>query len=180
MQATHVRIRTRGEWEARRARTSTATQSAPTEAFLHHTDNPMAGRVLPSTAQDERMRGLQNFHMDTRGWADIGYHFVVFNGTSAATARVYAGRPVTVVPAAQLGHNTGTLAIALYQGGADRVMPHTRYLVEQLLRAHPTVRTLGTHRQVSETDCPGDVVAAEVPRIARVAGVSVFRRGSGL
>ncbi len=33
------------------------------------------------------VRGIQNFHIDDRGWADIGYHFLV-----GENGKVYEGR----------------------------------------------------------------------------------------
>ncbi len=44
-----------------------------------------------------------------RGWSDIGYHyFIQKSGT------VQKGRPLGRTPAAQRGHNTGTIAICLH------------------------------------------------------------------
>lgn len=44
-----------------------------------------------------------------RGWKDVGYHFFV---TKDGT--VQPGRPVEQTPAAQIGHNAGTIAISLH------------------------------------------------------------------
>ena len=35
----------------------------------------------------QRVRSIQNFHIDDRGWADIGYHFLV-----GENGKVYEGR----------------------------------------------------------------------------------------
>lgn len=135
---------------------------------------------MSPAAQDAAMRSIQAFHQDSRGWADIGYHFVVFPGGPGGPARILEGRHVTVVPAAQGGHNTATLAIALYSGGDDQVAAHTRYLVETIIQRFPSVRTVGTHRQVTPTSCPGDRVAAAVPIIARACGRKVYGDARGL
>lgn len=43
-----------------------------------------------------------------RGWNDIGYHFLI-----RRDGEIKAGRPLEKTPAAQLGNNTGTIAICL-------------------------------------------------------------------
>lgn len=188
-------IRRRNQWNAMPAKREVTAQATVREVFIHHTENETHGKTLTLAQQDAAMRSIQAFHMGPeRGWSDIGYHFVIFPG-ARNQARVYAGRRLGIVPAAQLGHNQGTVAIAMYSGGADPVVPHARFLVEQLLtemqnpRSGPGLEgplprfrltTVGTHRQVSSTSCPGDIVAAAVPTIARAVGLRVYNGGKGL
>lgn len=173
-------IRTKQEWRAATTDRPMETNPRPREAFIHHTENVTGGHPLSLEQQDAAMRGIQQFHMQTRGWSDIGYHYVVFPGGAAKVPRAYAARDVSHVPAAQLGHNTGTLAIAHYSGAGDFMEPHARYLIEQLIRLHPSVKTIGTHRQVTSTDCPGDNVAAAVRVMARALRLPLYAGGRGL
>ena len=53
------------------------------------------------------MRELQRWHFG-RGWATVGYHFVV-----SPAGRIFRGRPVDRLGAHVLGHNVGTVGIAL-------------------------------------------------------------------
>ncbi len=53
------------------------------------------------------MREIQRWHLE-RGWATVGYHFVL-----SPSGRVFLGRPVDRLGAHVLGHNVGTVGIAL-------------------------------------------------------------------
>jgi hypothetical protein len=166
----------RAVWGARPARSMTR-QRPPTEAFIHHSDNDDARSVDSMAEQEARMRAIQDFHMDTRGWSDFAYHFMVFQPYGQLEhARVFEGRPTACVPAAQLNHNTGTLAICIYGNlTRDTVKRNTRYVIEQLLRLYPSVQTLGGHRNVVQTTCPGGNGMNALPAIARAAGVKLYR-----
>jgi DNA mismatch repair protein MutH len=70
---------------------------------LHHS-------VTPTTTTAKTIREM---HV-AKGWADIGYHFVIrtakANGTHAIVDR---GRSLDTVPASQRGRNVGTWAICI-------------------------------------------------------------------
>lgn len=154
----------RDDWDARSWRTYTDQGWNAHEVFIHHTADEASGTDSLSD-QKARMRGYQNFHMDVRGWSDIAYHYIVFPPfeTDAGTdipARIFVGRPRNHVPAAQEGHNTDTLAIAVVRGGDRQMYQNQRYAVEVLInwlkdRGAP-LRELGGHRDASSTECPGD------------------------
>lgn len=169
----------RDDWAARRPADDMASQGWDAhEAFLHHTADSPKYRDLDD--QKRLMRGYQDFHMDTRKWSDIAYHFVVFEGftTAAGTeipARVFQGRERCYVPAAQEGHNRGTLAVCIVGNyEQDFLHANTRYAVEVLLNRYDDLRTLGGHRDVFGTSCPGRNVMRYLPRIAEVCGLRVY------
>lgn len=171
-----LKIYPRSRWNARTPRAMTP-QGPPTEAFIHHSDDVGASRWDTMAEQCEHMRALQNFHMDGRGWSDIAYAYVVFQPYGKLTrARVFEGRDYRKVPAAQLGHNTGTLPICVVGNfERDGVKRNTRFVIEQLLRKHGSVRVVGGHRDVVGTTCPGDHLYEQIPTIAKAAGVRVYR-----
>ena len=82
-----------------------------THVSIHH-GGPVGGPRFSFKTASETWRSWQAFHMDTNGWNDIGYHFGV-----DAYGRLYEGRPVTALPAAVGGHNTGSLGIVFLQDG---------------------------------------------------------------
>lgn len=142
------------------------------EVFIHHTDDTAEG--LHSLAQQSaRMREYQDFHINVRGWNAIGYHYVVFPEYGDFYARVFEGRPRNAVPAAQLGHNAGTLAICVVGAAQRRMDDSQRYAVEQLIiwlsEAGAPLRTLGGHRDVTPTACPGDGIYTRDLPIIRAA-----------
>ncbi len=88
-----------------------------------------------------------------RGWAGIGYHFLILlDGTVAV------GRPIDRVGAHVQGHNTGSVGIAYVGGvtasgkGKDTRTPaqkeSLRRLLADLVAKHPIKRILG-HRDLS-------------------------------
>lgn len=166
----------RSRWKARAPRPMDP-QGRPREAFIHATDTEDAHRVDRFTEQAAAMLAIQSFHMGVRGWSDIAYHFIIFQPYGKLErARVFQGRSIHAVPAAQEGHNTGTLALAVYgDGNADTMDRSTRYVIEQLIRRFPTITTVGGHRDVVATECPGDKFYASIPRIARASGTKLYK-----
>lgn len=108
------------------------------------------------------MRGLQDFHMDGRGWSDIAYNYLVFNGSRP---RVFYGRGARVIPAAQLNHNTNTIAVCVVMRAGDKLTWQTKlqlrrvvwHLRRKVIKRNVPVRP---HSAVTETSCPGDQLRA--------------------
>lgn len=58
-----MNITTRAQWGARKPKSrSTTTWAARREFIVHYSEGPTSQTV----------RQIQNFHMDGRGWSDIG------------------------------------------------------------------------------------------------------------
>jgi len=176
-----VRLWLRDEWKARSPRPM-SENSALREAFIHHTTDPRAEGIDKLDEQTAAMRAIQAYHMDVKGWSDIGYHYVVFQPYGGLTnARVFQGRETKWVPAAQAGHNTGTTAVCVF-GNFDRddgVKPETMTAIVTLLKHvekyhDGSLVTLGGHRDVVGTECPGDTLYAKIPDLARRAGLRRF------
>lgn len=161
-----VHIQTRKSWGARRPRSRTLqSDSIIKEMFLHYpADGHDLSHIDIDQEQDSYMRGIQNFHMDVRGWADFAYSFAVFQD-----GRVYRGRGRDVVPAAQLAHNTGTVAVLCVVGNTE---DPTRAMYLSLARLKDyldkkvgrDLRVRG-HSEVTATSCPGPNVRALIPRL---------------
>lgn len=93
-------INSRADWGARATRCS---DNDPNKArvAIHHT-------VTPATSDPAvRLRGIQAYHMDTRGWCDIGYHFLV-----SLDGQLWEGRPLELIGAHVLNHNAGNIGIS--------------------------------------------------------------------
>ncbi len=73
--------------------------------FVHCAATPEGRDISTAT--------IRGWHLG-QGWSDIGYHKVV-----ELDGSVHAGRPESEVPAAQQGHNTGSLAVC-YVGGVAK------------------------------------------------------------
>lgn len=114
---------------------------------------------------------MQRLHRDDRGWADVGYHFMIDkDGT------IYEGRDLTARGAHTAGFNTGSAGICLLgdfrfeapsQEQLDAALALTRWLVELLSPTH-----LAGHKQFNPaTICPGPFLVEQLEGLARVAGL---------
>lgn len=123
--------------------------------FIHHT----AGQH--STTQEEGgriSRGIQNFHMDDRQWADIGYNFLVDEG-----GHVYEARGWDRVGAHTKGWNAMSVAFSV-MGNFEETKPDVRALeaVQGMIqlgidkgKISKDYKLYG-HRDVGQTACPGE------------------------
>lgn len=171
------RLYWRDDWHARKPKGPYDRQGSPGEAFLHHTADKHSTVVnLDHLAEQiAHMQGIQNYHMDSNGWNDIGYHWVVYQPwNNVPGSRAFRGRPPSAVPAAQLGHNTGTLAICVVSDN-EPLKGDTEALILRLLSRYKHLRTLGGHRDVTSTSCPGDSIYHRIPTLAKRAGLQVYR-----
>lgn len=116
------------------------------------------------------VRSIWNFHVNTNGWADIGYNFLVDK-----EGKIYAGRQDDTRGAHFSGHNSGTSGMAL-MGNFTTQTPENQMLIalESLLvwkacnkdldplatgfhsSSGLTLNTISGHRDGGSTECPGD------------------------
>lgn len=122
--------------------------------ILHHTaiQDPTLAAGGPS-AEAAYMKGIERLHLD-RGWAAIGYHFVIM-----PSGRVYRGRPHSAIGAHAEGNNRDSIGIAL-AGDFEQERPHPaaidslRSLAADL--APPgRLLPLVAHGDLTPTACPG-------------------------
>lgn len=133
--------------------------SAPKkEFFLHY--SAFAGMNVDTKAEQiATMRAIRHQHVNVNGWDDIGYSFVVFQPYGAIRRpKVYEGRGWKRLPAAQGGHNTGTIAVCVVALTED-IKPRTVKILASLFEDSPCSVVRG-HREVTATGCPGDKLFA--------------------
>jgi N-acetylmuramoyl-L-alanine amidase len=113
--------------------------------FVHcsASDNPAHDNIATMTAWHK-----------ARGFATIGYHYFI-NKAGA----ILIGRSLESDPAAQQGHNKGTIAICLHGLAADKFTPAQfaalRLLTAQIDDAYGLGRvTFHGHREVAAKECP--------------------------
>ena len=123
---------------------------------LHHTDEH-AGMQGLSDAQIVKNICLTH---QRRGWADIGYHFLI-----GRDGRIYEGRRADRQGAHSRGvNNRNNLGISLI-GNYDATLPNReqleatrRFLAQQLKRYGLSRKALRGHREWSPTTCPGEAL----------------------
>lgn len=152
---------TRAEWSARAPRDrDTVPLSQITEFVQHYSTGEELGRDDCA----EWVRQIQAFHMDSRGWSDIGYTELV-----CRHGDVFEGRGLGVIGAHAPGHNAVSVGVC-FLGDDDPnwndATPAARVAIrgrwgEFSRRCGRELRRLG-HRQVKATTCPGDELFAWV------------------
>lgn len=157
-----MKIYSRSRWGARQARDRTYQDPRSVkEIFLHYSESP-GGQVSFGDAA-QAVRNIQDFHMGPqRAWSDVAYSYLV---TNSRRSRVFVGRGARVVPAAQAGHNTNTVAICVLMQSGDRLHWATKIQLRRLiwrLRRKTIRRNVPVlpHSFVTQTSCPGDEVRA--------------------
>lgn len=102
--------------------------------------------------EHDNVATMREWHK-ARGWSDVGYHlFIRKNGT------IEPGRSLELTPAAQAGHNTGTIAICLHGLEASKFtgaqFNSLITLCHEIERAYDGKVTFHGHREVAAKACP--------------------------
>ena len=153
----------RATWGARAASDS-YTEHQPTRLIVHHSSSPTQASYQGATT----IRGIQNYHMDSRHWIDIGYHFLI-----GPDGVVYEGRPESAVGAHCIPNpdKLGICVIGNFHPPSDEVTTAVQRarLVELLayLAGKHAIAPEGIqgHREYMTTDCPGQRLFDALPQI---------------
>lgn len=147
------------EWSRlSRGATRTSHPIGSTLGTTLHWEGPHMGS-FPHSACDDKVRGIQKFHRETRDWADIAYNAVV-----CPHGYVFEGRGLWTQSAANgtAEDNDDWYAVCGMWGEGD---PFTDEGKQGFLEAVRWLRTEGGapdrvngHRDHKSTECPGDVV----------------------
>jgi N-acetylmuramoyl-L-alanine amidase len=123
--------------------------------FIHHTEEP--DQCHDHNACIAAVKGIQNFHIDTRHWFDIGYNFLL-----GGDGRIYEGRGWSEIGAHTLGMNDKAVALS-FIGNFEKVDPPKLMLdlaqkwiecgIEKGIIAKDY--QLHGHRDQNCTSCPG-------------------------
>lgn len=160
-------VLSRAEWGARAA-TCSSSLGTVTRMAIHHTESP----TIDKLSTQARLRQIQSYHMDVKGWCDIGYHYLV-----SRDGRVWQGRPVAKLGTHAGGANTGNVGVAVI--GSHDTTPVTDVqvtaiadLIAAVARATGikiTRTTIKGHREYKDTSCPGDRLLAQLVSIVAAA-----------
>lgn len=131
------------------------TQIRPTASriVIHHTWSPNSAQYRGLST----VEAIQRYHVQERGWRDIGYHFLV-----GPDGWCYNGRPMTDYGAHCTGQNgqIGIAAIANFDdedpwawGGMGQLIFCCDILLRRMGSGSEDVRF---HREFAEKSCPGN------------------------
>lgn len=98
---------------------------------------------------------VRKWHVEGRGWSDVGYHYMIHRNGS-----ISVGRDIERTPAAQKGHNKGSIAIALHGGGHGKddfgkiQLRALKRFCDEINQAYEGNITFHGHSEVALRDCP--------------------------
>ena len=144
----------RRQWATHEPQAGFDGGNEPRRVILHHTALPEPALMDGHTAAEASyMRRIEGLHLD-RGWAGVGYHFVIM-----PSGRIFEGRPIWAIGAHAKGHNRDAAGIA-FAGNLDEERPQPAALASlEAIRRRlwPGARPIDlvAHRDLIATACPG-------------------------
>jgi peptidoglycan hydrolase-like protein with peptidoglycan-binding domain len=146
-ETTIMEIISRKSWGARSPQSTvhTTTWSRRTGFVVHHS----------GADDDQTVKEIQRYHMDSNGWSDIGYNFLVDK-----KGRIYEGRGWLGIGAHVAGHNTATIGVCVI-GDYRSELPSTKalqavaWLLKEAERRKGRDLSIFGHRDLGSTACPG-------------------------
>lgn len=165
-------INSRASWGARAPKCITR-QPNPTHITIHHTVTPTVDSMSPQA----RLRQIQNFHMDGRGYCDIAYNHLV-----SRDGRVWRGRGREVMGAHVFDANSNNIGIS-FMGTYTSVGANAAQicgaakLISFFERVEPAISIdrsdVKGHRERAlpghGTECPGNTLFRQLDEIVRKA-----------
>ncbi|MBU0680016.1 MAG: peptidoglycan recognition protein family protein [Proteobacteria bacterium] len=171
-------VNLRSTWGAKKVGTVGSVHS-PKHITIHHTATPNDDK----SSVEERIRGIQNYHITTKKWKDIGYHFLI-----SSDGRVWQGRENMERTGSHVGgHNKDNIGIAFigdYQKVAvpqamlDAAAKLIRWLCDKYGITIDRTNIKG-HREWAATTCPGDYIMAKFDELVRAAQLAATAQGMG-
>jgi len=161
-------------WSARSAPNPTE-MSALNRAIIHHTAGTGDYNVSSINDSKPKVRAIQNYHMDSNGWSDIGYHFLVDKLGNTFEGRVRSANKSYRPRGAHDSNNTNSFGynvMGYYHSPYNQVATTAsrNALYDVIAWRMPdgwspygsgtynggTVGFVDGHRAVKSTSCPGD------------------------
>jgi len=110
-----------------------------------------------SATAEGNVESFRNYHMNTRDWDDVGYHFVITNGKGGPDGEVQIGRQQDKQGAHAKGRNHRSVGICMV--GEDKFTDKQKAVLVLLIvemcheyEIYPSHKTIEGHHK----DCPGD------------------------
>lgn len=144
----------RSQWSVRAIDTSNIDPMTPIYRLtVHHSgeETDVLGDAV------ETLRHFEKIHQQTKGWACIGYHFII-----TPDGRVFEGRPLKYQGAHAVGdNNIGNIGVCLIGDFNHHTVPYAQRValtttLDRLSAQHAITRDqIFGHKEFKATDCPG-------------------------
>jgi hypothetical protein len=159
----------RSAWGARAPTCRSLT--SPYRMVVHHTASPTND---PSPAEVQ-LRQTQAYHMDSRGYCDVAYNFLM-----SRDARVWEGRGDGVLGGHTLNQNAGNMALCIIGTyTTDTLTPQQACAAAGWMAWQSTRHGIALnrtnikgHREWGSTACPGNTVFAQLDALVNQAATT--------
>jgi hypothetical protein len=149
----------RSDWGAKRPSSKpTILLASRVDAIVYHYTAAGADEQADHKNCAARVRGVQAFHQNVRGWSDIAYSFL-----TCKHGYIFEGRGLENKSAATGVHNSHTLAVCFLGDdtvGRDDVTVAGRQALVEVTRwirqRRPAATMYRGHRDFMSTSCPGN------------------------
>lgn len=132
----------------------------PIEEIVVHCSATSPNWMGNATFADQ-VAEVRRWHMEDRGWKDIGYHWLI-----SRDGQLMPGRAETTIGAGVEGHNQGVIHICLIGGGGSaetdafsrNFTPSQEVTLRQQLQAigmRTRIRRISGHNEWAAKACPG-------------------------
>ena len=129
---------------------------------VHHTESPVCPADPAKMA--ETLRSIQRYHQRDKHWTDTAYHLLIDRW-----GRVWEGRRLTAQGSSATAYDLQDRVLVCLVGNfmkeevnAQQWEALTSTLAFLCHRYGIAPETITMHRQLAETDCPGDHLAARI------------------
>ncbi len=177
-----IRYVPRAEWGAKQPTAAMKTH-VPRRITIHHTGEPQN----PARSTAEKLQALQRFSQSAgtlgngrpkRPWPDVPYHLYL-----ATDGSIAEGRPIRFVGDSNTPYDPTGHLLVVVEGNFenDQLTDGQRRALERLLpalarRYRVPADSIATHRDFTETLCPGRSLYAEIPRFREIVRNSEAQR----
>eukprot|EP00094_Tigriopus_californicus_P004622 TCALIF_04450-PA protein Name:"Similar to PGRP-SC2 Peptidoglycan-recognition protein SC2 (Drosophila melanogaster)" AED:0.37 eAED:0.37 QI:5/1/0.88/1/1/1/9/247/304 len=148
-------IVSRAEWGARAPGSTTYMGNGVQYLFIHHSAGASCSTKSECIAE---VKGIQNYHMDSNGWSEVGYSFLI-----GGDGNVYEGRGWNKVGAQTYGFNSVGYGIDFIgtftsTNPTQAAQDAFKQLAECAAAGGYVIGDyeLKGHRQTGSTECPGN------------------------
>lgn len=158
----------RADWRAKPADIARMRPQTPRRIVIHNTG--VAQNARHDNARHDlatKMRNLQHFSVQERGWPDVPYHYYI-----SMTGAVADGRDPAYAGDSNTRYDLSDRLQVVLEGEFDHERPSTAQLLaldalllELRARHQIPVNALDAHLELAPTTCPGQALMAEMPRL---------------
>lgn len=161
MSAEKPPVLSRAEWGARPAVTAAMKEQTPREIVIHHT----GVKQQPGKTLGQKLRGLQGYSQNEKGWGDAPYHFYI-----GVSGQIGEARSVNYAGDTNTRYDVQDRIQLVVEGHFDQEKPAEQQLVSLkrllawLSAEHDIpVSAISSHNDHASTDCPGKYLKPLIP-----------------